>query len=536
METSFLVLLILTAGSDGPPGEVPVELRALRSYLGVHEVSQASGTGAERSGEFAADLKARLERFLGRSDLRPQERTEAIGIYQDLARSIAAAPATPGPNGGPGMRDVYAGLIRQAEVAGMDPLPIELEMLSGHGAGLDARNAYAAVARLAPRIKGRFGALDPEEASALEGILQRILGETGWPDLESGAALSGTIELLLGIGGASRMRSAPVIAAKLVEWTGRILRAEAARDGEMAQEGAIIHLYRALELSGPSLDEAQWASILEGLVPLLPPVVAAGAGPAEGTVQAAEIGEVRLPSGAVQRIPPLPPGIGPGQHRYLLVPRKAYQVELVCTGPGGEPRNSFLVLARPGAESRLAVPRVIPQGMVPVTLAENGRLAFLADRRPWSVRRFLLAFQRCGNVLAADRTAVQRIWRSSALREIPLGGAEPTFAALVGLLSEPMQRDRLEGTFWVDSRDEAARSAAFEIAGGILSGNTGLRDTALQLPTVAESNRMIRDGEWFGIVDPHLGLFNATRLVPDPVPGSERSRYVVRTVLRIGAP
>jgi hypothetical protein len=173
--------------------------------------------------------------------------------------------------------------------------------------------------------------------------------------------------------------------------------------------------------------------------------------------------------------------------------------------------------------------------MVPITAQETGRVAFLADRRPWSVRRFLLAFQRCGNGISGDRGVAQRVHRHSTLRDFPLEG-EASYQTLVGLLSEPALKARLEETFWVDSRDEPGKAAAFEIAGTILSGNTGLRDTALALPTVAEANRLLRDGERFALEETHCGLFNAIRLVPDPPEGPERCRRVIRTVLRLGAP
>jgi hypothetical protein len=539
----FLLAILLACPEACGRDEINVELRALEGYLGLFASAVddpgGAGTGpAIRTEEIGGDLQVRLETLLDRRDLDREARKRALEIYAGLARATGRKAAAGGSDASR-LQEVYGALIRRAESAGENTLPLELEMLSSPAIGLDARETYAAVARMAPRIRDRSRKFSRDEAVALAGVLCRALSEPGWPDLEGGEALTSTIDLLLGIEGADRTRIGDVLASKLSEWKGRILRAEEAREGELAREMGIIHLYRSLELAGRELDAPRRTAVLDGLVPLAAPVLAEGAvpGPTEGAIRAAEIGEVRIPVGSVPRLPPLSPGLSPeGGARYLLAPGKAYQVQVICTPTVPGPRPSFRVLARAGGNGAIVIPRLIPPGMVPITLAETGRVGFLADREPWSIRRFLLAFQRCGSTLAADRAAVARIYKHSALREIPLPERELSFGAIVNLLDDPSLKERLDGMFWIDAREEAGRAAAFGTAGSVLSGNSGLRDTALALPTVAEANRILRDGGWFDAVEPGLALFNATRLVPEPGEGRDRFRHVVRTVLRTAAP
>src|SRR5262249_43792265 len=160
---------------------------------------------------------------------------------------------------------------------------------------------------------------------------------------------------------------------------------------------------------------------------------------------------------------------------------------------------TFRLLARPGAKSRLVLPASIPAGMVPVTSSETGQVAFLVDRRPWSIRRFLLALQKSWSALPEDPRAACRIHRSTLLRAVQLPARSACFPALIALLSAPSAQARLEETFWIDGSDAAARSEAFEIASTILTANTGLRDTGLSLPTVAEAQRLWREGRWFAL-------------------------------------
>jgi hypothetical protein len=529
-----LAFVALLGAPDAPEREEPaVELRSLRGYLGYYAAARDSSSAA-RAVDVLADLRSRLDGFLDRSDITPLARSEALAIYHDLALEVGAAAAKSTPSAAPVQQDVYGEVIRRMQAAGQDTLALELEMLASPGIGMEPREIYESLARLMPGLRERAAPLPLEERTTLRALLRRVLAQSGWPDLEEGTALTSTIDLLLHTAGAERVSEAPVVARKLAEWTSRLLRAETARDGELAQEPAIIHLYRALESAAPTLSATDRQAAIAGLEPLEAPALAEGTSNQEGSMRSVEIGEVRLPLGAGQRIPPLSPHCVPdGASRHYLVPRKSYQVELIATPILGGSKSTYWVLARPGEEARLILPRCIPPGMVPITSAETGRIAFLADRRPWSMRRFLLAFQRAGGAQASGSLAL-RIYRHSALREIPLGaGVQPEFSTLVALLANPALRDILEATFWVDSREEAGRAAAFEMAGGILNGNTGLRDTPLSLPTVAEANRLLRDGERFNLTEPQFGMFNAIRLIPEPAEDRERSRYVIRTVLRI---
>ncbi len=536
---AFILLVALFQGlpDHKEVDDADVELRALQGYLGLYVAAQNMPSSQTWREDIGMDLNTRLEKFLDRIDLLPPTRAKAIEVYHQLARTFTRQKWNGSTEKSLILRDIYSRLIQRAEAAGQDSLSIELEMLSTPEIGLDARETYSAIARMMPRLSKQSDLLPPELSDVLKGVLRRILSESGWPDLESGNSLTETVQLLLRLGESERAHDAAVITKKLAEWTARLLKAEAAREGELAHEAAIIHLYRSLELAGKQLSTLQRKAVLEGLSPLEPPMLAQGA-KAQKPFHSVEIGEVRLPSGARLRIPPLSPLLAAGfPSRYLLVPKKSYQVKLVCTGDGQELQSVFWVLARPGMDTGLMLPRSIPEGMVPVTLEGSGRIGFLADRKPWSIRRFLLAFQKCGNSLVADQSAVLHIYKHSVLREIPLeGDLKPSFAGLAKLLSEQSMKDRLEETFWVDSRQEASRAAAFEIAGAVLSGNTGLRDTALELPTVAEANRLLKRGELFGIVDHHFGLFNAIQMIPKPEEDPLRSRYVIRTVLRLASP
>ena len=532
-----LAFAALLGAPDTSEREEPsVELRSLRGYLGYYAVARDSSSAA-RAGEVLADLRSRLGSFLDRADISPVARSEALAIYHDLALEVGSAAAGGAASSAPVQQEVYGEVILRMQGAGQDTLPLQLEMLASPSIGLEPREIYESLARLMPGLRERAAPLPPEERATLLALLRRVSSQPGWPDLEDGTALTSSIDLLLRTAGTERSAEAPVVARKLAEWTSRLLRAEAAREGELAQEPAIIHLYRALESAAQDLAAPDRQAALAGLEALEPPAMAEGASNQEGSMRSVEIGEVRLPLGAGQRIPALSPHSAPdGVSRHYLVPRKSYQVELIATPFLGGPKSAFWVLARPGEESRLVLPRCIPPGMVPITSAETGRITFLADRRPWSMRRFLLAFQRAGGAQAPGGLAL-RIYRHSALREIPLGGGvQPEYSTLVALLANPALRDILESTFWVDSREEAGRAAAFEIAGGILNGNTGLRDTPLSLPTVAEANRLLRDGERFNLAEPQFGMFNASRLIPEPAEDRERFRYVIRTVLRIPTP
>jgi len=536
-----MVFLFLAALLQTPPDfrngeESAVELRAMGGYLGLYAAAQKMPSSDTWREEIRKDLQVRLEKFLDRPDLTPPVREEAIEIYHQLARTLASQGLKHSVKS-LALREVYSRLIQRAETAGQDSLRFELEMLSTPGIGLGPQETYSAIARMMPGLSQRPDPLPGELSEMMKGVLRRILAEPGWPDLESGDALTRIVQLLLKLKGSDRTQDGEVIAKKLEEWTARLLKAEAAREGEMAQEEAIIHLYRSLEMAGRLLNPEQRTAALKGLLALEPPALVEGP-QSPKPFRKAEIGEVRLPAGTRRRIPPLSYLLAAGTHsRYLLVPGKSYQVKLICSGQGPEPRSIYWVLARAGPSSRLMLPRSIPDGMVPITLAESGRIGFLADRKPWSIRKFLLAFQRCGNSLVADRDAVLRIYKQTALREISLGeGESPTFAALVQLLSNPALKRRLDEIFWVDSRDRIGRAVAFEIANAVLNSNTGLRDTGLVMPTVSEANRLRRQGELFGIEDHQFGIFNAIQLIPKPEENPQRSRYVVRTVLQIASP
>jgi hypothetical protein len=553
-------VLLLFALTSGPAPELvgegaAVELRALRAYLGLYEESRkVADASQELSVELGLDLRARLDRFLDQRDLPAAPKEEGIWVYLGLARA-ACVPTTEGPSGfgtaGPeslSARRLFLEVLSRAEEAGLDPLGAELEMLQSPEVGFDAHETYARLARRMGPLLDRAPALPAEEEAGLRAVFRRLLGDPAWPKLKDGQALPAAARLLAALGGGERRVEAGLFAAKLHDWTARLLEAEA-RGGEQAQEAGIIHLYRTLELVGRDLDQAQIEGALAGLSALAPPSLSEGASPQGPAFSSVEVGEVRLPAPRGSRpspgsaaaggelIPPLAAEASSDRKtRYLLAPGKSYQVRLVCGREGTEPPALFRVLAKAGLDGRLVLPRWLPPGMVPITDAETGRVAFLADQRPWSIRRFLLALQRSWTALGTDLTLPLRLCQSTALREIPLSPkGEPSFAALVGLLSAQPPSNRLEETFWVEAGDEAGRAAAFEIAGAVLTANSGLRDSALSLPTVAQANRLFEGGAWFGIEEP-CGLFNATRLVPEPKELGERARYGIRTVWNVPSP
>ncbi len=580
------VLLIATLGgetpgsnaaSEEPAGlEAAAELRALRGLLGMQWLAfrQATREVATSPQAPGLDLQLKLGRFLERVDLSPEQKEEAIRLYRAWARSVfrqeeacaaarsesdpregKSAPAAPAGKGDLAhralvVRELFADLTWRAEEAGADTVPIELELLAHPAAALDAHEAYRVVARIIPKLQERRGTLSPSEVGVFLGEIRRLLSTPAWPELDEGVALAGVLEQFMAFRGEVSADESALIGAKLAEWTARLIRAETEREGELAQGTAIIHLYRSLEIAGRHLDPACRAAAVEGLQPLVEPALvsaaAAGPPPSEGLLKAVELGEVRLAVGPAvgggggQKIPPLASSLFPEMaSRYLLVPRKSYQVELVATGANRGARSIYWVLARAGNEARLQLPRVVPPGMVPVTAADSGRITFLADRQSWSNRRFLLACQRSWNSLGADRGLAARIHRHTSLREVPLeGGGAPTFEALVNLLGSPAAREAIESGFWVDTGTEAGRKVAFEIASAVLSGNTGLKDTALSLPTVAEANRLWREADRFAIAaaEPRPGLVSPSRLVPEPKDPGDPSRHALRTVLRLVAP
>jgi len=543
---AVLVLVPFLGASPEAQGssEGAVELRALSGYLELYRrtLSSSEPSAEKASSELNADLRARLDRLLDRADLTVSLQAEAISIYHGVASamSTAARAAAPGRNTTEEkavLREFYFDLVKRAEAIGVDAAPLELEMISSPQVGLDAAEVYERLVRLRPRLVSRMTALRREERDLLARVIRRLLLEPSWPDLEGGAALTAVLGLLQASvpkGGELPERAA--VAEKLADWTQRLLASEAAREGELAQGTALIHLYRSLELVGRALDPSQRAAALKGLLPLAAPGL--NDGPiGEGALRSVEIGTVRLPTGGRETIPQLSATIGPGGvPGHFLVPGRFYQVELICN-QGGSQRSIFWVMARAGSDSRPMLPRIIPAGMVPITHAETGRVGFLADRRPWSIRRFLIAFQRSWNTFSSDPQAVQRIFRHSVLREIPLpGGSVPSYQGLISLLSAPSVQNRLEETFWLDGAEESGRRVAFEIAGAVLSANTGLRDTTLSLPTVAEATRLYRDGDRFALDEPAYGLFNATRLIPDPRELGAKARYVIRAVQALPAP
>jgi hypothetical protein len=563
------LFLVMAAWAGGPPegvagAEAAVEIRALRGYLGLYRESLEKGSGPSTPWvvEMARDLRQRLDRLLDSPDLSGPSREEAVQIYLGFARAVS----TPAPAGkaavprGAGLewvsgRELYAEAVKRAEAAGLDPLPLELEMLQSPGVGLDPRETYRRLARRLARLHDGTG-LGAEEKTRLRAVVRRLLQTPSWPDLEEGDSLSGAVELLFAHGGGDEREELDAIASKLKDWTERLIAGETATEGELARSRALIHLYRALLKVGRRFDAAQLSGALKGLEPLAPPSIAPGPPGGEGLLRSVEIRELRLVAatagtagtagpetakggaGGWEAVLPLPAELFPGlAARHFLVPGKAYQIELACLFEGGAAPVLFRLLGRGGEEARLVLPRSIPPGMVPVTSAESGRLAFLADRRPWSIRRFLLALQRSWNGLAGDPSAAAGIYRATVLRELPLPeGGEPSLAAVVGLLSLPRVAERLEETFWVDAGDEAGRVKAFEIAAAVLTGNSGLRNTRLALPTVAEANRLFRDGAHFGLEETSYGLFNATRLVPEPRELGGRPRYAIRAVLDPASP
>ncbi len=585
-----LVLLIASVGGDPPDSvaaleepaglEAAAELRALRGLVGMQLLAPRQGARQAAAPATASgfDVQFKLGRFLDRPDLSGEQKEEAIRLYREWARSLYRPEETYGGagvesdppqgvrevrsvTGAPvaegdlarralAVRELFVDLSWRAEEAGADTIPIDLDLLSHPAAALDAHEMYKVVARIIPKLQERRGSLSPSEGGVFLGAIRRLLATPAWPELDEGGALAAVLEQFMAFKPEVTADESALIGAKLAEWTARLIRGELDRESELAQSTAIIHLYRALEITGRHLDPARRAAAVEGLQPIIEPVLApaaaAGPAPSDGLLKSVELGEVRLAAGLAvaagggQRIPPLAPSLFPEvASRYLLVPRKSYQVELVATGTARGARSVYWVLARAGADARLELPRAIPPGMVPVTAADSGRVTFLADRHLWSNRRFLLACQRSWNSLAADRGLAARIHRHTSLREIPLdGGAPPTFETLVNLLSSPTAREAVENGFWVDTSNEVGRKVAYEIASAVLGGNTGLKDTALSLPTVAEANRLWRDGDRFAIPsgEPRPGLVSPMRLVPEPKDSGDPSRHALRTVLRLVAP
>ena len=523
-----------------------MELRAVRAYLGLGALSRPAGGVEGLAGQAAWGLRSRLERVLDRPDLAAASRDEAIEIYRELAQAVSRELE----GGGNDARSVPSAAF------GGPPL------LRGHstaicsgawrwpgGTRCPSSWRCSPVPR-SPSAPRRPTARSPGAARSSSTVPQGSRPGTRrtWRPRSDGCSPSRagptsksarpspswwTSSCAAPPATAPRPSSVP----RSPSGPPGSARRRARGRTSWAREAGIIHLYRVLELAGGALDPEARASALEGLAPLVPPVIAEGTPPKENGVRAVEVAEVRMPSGAGGRIPPLSAAVtGERGPRWLLVPGKAYRVQLLVTAAAGGVRARYWLLARPGAEGRIVLPSAIPSGMTPITPSEPGRVAFLTDRRPWSVRRFLSALQRCGNVLSGDREALARIQRHTVLREIPLPGGAVGYGALVALLADPSARARLEGTFWIDARTEEGRAVAFEIAGAVLSGNTGLRDTALQLPTAAEAARLYRHGDLFELEEPRLGLFNATRLVPDPSEPGDRRVYAIRTVLRPGAP
>src|SRR6185436_728768 len=166
----------------------------------------------------------------------------------------------------------YFGLVKRAEAMGVDAAPLELEMISSPQVGLNAAEIYERLMRLRPRLVSRMASMRKEERDLLARVIRRLLLEPSWPDLEGGAALTAVLGLLQGsVPGGGDLPDKPAVAEKLADWTQRLLASEAAREGELAQGTALIHLYRSLDLVGRSLEPSQRAAVLKGLVPLAGP-------------------------------------------------------------------------------------------------------------------------------------------------------------------------------------------------------------------------------------------------------------------------
>ena len=572
---NFILCFVVAQGDAVSVEELRGELRALQGLRGVLDGTLRRDGDASAVQAMAQELHREHVRLLDRTDLPEPLRLEAIDGLRALAHSLeaefgavggSAAPSPlhdPSPNGASPhralLREIHADLIRRAQVAGVDVIALETAMLSSRTVGLDPRERYQRLERLLPRLRDPGRVLPPAQTNEIRQILYDLLDEPNWPEIDGGDGLPEIVDLLWRLPPPSVALSAAGdgtrgdertdgqrVGAKLALWTQRLLRDAAANEGQLARTPALVHLYRALEIAAPRLSDSERRRALEGLEPLAPPVLGDAPPGCEGGFTSVEVGEVHtLAASGTKvarglRLPSLRAELSGGNSSYLLPPRSSYLVELLATSQTGGAKPVYWVLARAGAGAELTLPRCVPAGMVPITSAETGRITFLADRRPWTVRRLLQALQRSGSRVASDVGFLERLHAQSVLRDLlPLKDSRADFPLLVGILSSAPPRAEVDSLFWVDVHDRAGRATAFELASAVLSGNTGLKDTPLSLPTVAEAQRLWRDGELFGLDIPGDGtfsLFNSSRIVPEPREASAAQRCVIRTVIRVAAP